>query len=85
MMLSLQVITTSKKMISLLQWSKKPNQLQNQRKKMKRRKSQYLLLPQLQPTQCQQLNLNLLLKPNPQPNHNQLPKLWQCHQKLKPQ
>ena len=80
-MLSQQVITTSKKMISSSPWSKKLSQLQNQRKRMKRRRNQsqlQLLLPQ---TQCQQLSLNLLLNPNPQLSHSQLPKLNQCRQK----
>jgi hypothetical protein len=43
--------------------------------------NQYQLQPQLLQTQCQQLSLNLLLKPNPQLNHSQLPKLNQCRQK----
>jgi hypothetical protein len=67
-------------MISLSPWSKKLSQLQNQ-KLMKRRKNQCQLLPQLPQTQCQQLSLNLLLKPNPQLNRSQLPKLNQCRQK----
>jgi len=67
-------------MILLSLWSKKLSQLQNQKWK-KRRMNQYQLQPQLLQTQCQQLSLNLLLKPNPQLNHSQLPKLNQCRQK----